>query len=180
MRQFEIMPRPPGDRPASTPWPTWPLQHRTSPAHEEGGERDFAINTVEFLDDGDGNVRGLKTVRVEQRFEDGRMSFEPIEGSEEEFSAELVLLAMGFTGPEASPMVEQFGVALTDRGNVDRNESWVTNVDNVFVCGDMGRGQSLVVWAIAEGRACAAAVDEALTGSTQLPAPLKPSAQQLR
>ena len=180
VHQFEIMPKPPAERANSTPWPTWPLQHRTSSAHEEGGEREFAINTVEFVDDGNGNVKALKTVRVEQTFTDGRMSFEPIEGSEEEFAADLVLLAMGFTGPEKSPMLEQFGVDLTDRGNVDRSEDWSTNVDNVYVCGDMGRGQSLIVWAIAEGRACAAAVDEALTGATQLPAPLTPSAQQLR
>lgn len=180
IHQFEIMPRPPADRAESTPWPTWPLQYRTSSAHEEGGDREYAINTVEFLGDGDGNVRALKTVRVEQKFTDGRMSFEAIEGSEEEFPAEIVMLAMGFTGPEKSPMLEQFGVDLTERGNVDRNESWATNVDGVFVCGDMGRGQSLIVWAIAEGRACAAAVDQVLTGATQLPAPLVPSAQQLR
>ncbi|KAG1647982.1 Glutamate synthase 2 [NADH], chloroplastic [Nymphon striatum] len=180
IHQFEIMPRPPGDRADSTPWPTWPLQHRTSSAHEEGGEREFAINTVEFLGDDNGNVRALKTVRVEQTFTDGRMSFEPVEGSEEEFPAEIVMLAMGFTGPEKSPMIDQFGVELDGRGNVDRDEQWSTNVDGVFVCGDMGRGQSLIVWAIAEGRACAAAVDEALTGATQLPAPLTPAAQQLR
>jgi glutamate synthase (NADPH/NADH) small chain len=180
IHQFEIMARPPADRANSTPWPTWPLQHRTSSAHEEGGDREFAINTVEFLGDANGNVRALKTVRVEQTFTDGRMSFEPVEGSEEEFPAEIVMLAMGFTGPEKSPMLEQFGIDLTDRGNVDRDEKWATNVDNVYVCGDMGRGQSLIVWAIAEGRACAAAVDEALTGSTQLPSPLLPSAQQLR
>jgi len=180
IHQFEIMPRPPADRADSTPWPTWPLQHRISSAHEEGGEREYAINTVEFLGDENGNVRALKTVRVEQTFTDGRMSFEPVAGSEEEFPAEIVMLAMGFTGPEKSPMLEQFGVDLTDRGNVDRDDNWSTNVDGVFVCGDMGRGQSLIVWAIAEGRACAAAVDEALTGATQLPAPLTPSAQQLR
>jgi glutamate synthase (NADPH/NADH) small chain len=108
------------------------------------------------------------------------MSFEPVEGSEEEFPAEIVMLAMGFTGPEKSPMLEQFGVDLTDRGDVERDDDWSTNVDNVYVCGDMGRGQSLIVWAIAEGRACAAAVDQALTGATQLPAPVTPSAQQLR
>ena len=108
------------------------------------------------------------------------MSFEPVEGSEQDFPADLVLLAMGFTGPERSPMIEQFGVELDARGNVDRNDRWATNVDGVYVCGDMGRGQSLIVWAIAEGRACAAAVDEALLGSTQLPAPLTPDAQQLR
>ena len=180
VHQFEIMPRPPADRASSTPWPTWPLQHRTSSAHEEGGEREYAINTVEFVGDDHGNVKALKTVRVEQKFEGGRMSFEAVEGSEEEFPAELVLLAMGFTGPERSPMLEQFGIELTDRGNVGRDDDWASNVENVYVCGDMGRGQSLIVWAIAEGRACAAAVDEALAGATQLPRPLEPTAQQLR
>ena len=176
--QFEIMPRPPGDRDPSTPWPTWPLQHRTSSAHQEGGQREFAINTVEFVGDDQGHVRALQTVRVEQV--DGRGPFLPVEGSEEEFPAELVLLAMGFTGPERSPMLEQFGVDLNQRGNVGRDDNWATNVDGVFVCGDMGRGQSLIVWAIAEGRACAAAVDAALLGSTQLPIPLAPTADQLR
>ncbi len=180
VHQFEIMPQPPSSRDSSTPWPTWPLQYRTSSAHEEGGEREFAINTLEFVGDGSGNVAALKTVQVEQVITDGRMSFEPVEGTERDFPADMVLLAMGFTGPERSPMLEQFGVELTDRGNVGRSEQWQTNVDNVWVCGDMGRGQSLIVWAIAEGRACAAAVDAALVGETQLPAPLTPSAQQLR
>lgn len=182
VHQFEIMPKPPADRAASTPWPTWPLLHRTSSAHEEGGKREFAINTVEFVDDGNGNVESLRTVRVEQRFsDDGRMSFEPVAGTDKEYPADMVLLAMGFTGPEKSPMLQQFGVELDGRGNVARSDDWSTNVDKVFVCGDMGRGQSLIVWAIAEGRACAAAVDAALgTGSTQLPAPITPATEQLR
>lgn len=180
VHQFEIMPQPPNERAESTPWPTWPLQYRTSSAHEEGGEREFAINTLEFVGNDAGEVTALKTVRVEQTFTDGRMSFEPVEGTEQDFEADLVLLAMGFTGPEKSPMLDQFGVELTDRGNVARDDQWATNVPGVYVCGDMGRGQSLIVWAIAEGRACAAAVDLALTGDTQLPAPLAPTAQQLR
>ena len=180
VHQFEIMPRPPSERDSSTPWPTWPLQHRTSSAHEEGGEREFAINTLEFVGDGDGNLKALRTVRVEQQITDGRMSFEAVAGSEEDFPADLVLLAMGFTGPERSPLLDQFGVDLNDRGNVARDDDWKTNVDDVYVCGDMGRGQSLIVWAIAEGRACAAAVDAALVGASALPRPLTPGTQQLR
>jgi glutamate synthase (NADPH/NADH) small chain len=119
-------------------------------------------------------------VRVEQVVEDGRMRFDPIEGSEEEFPAQLVLLAMGFTGPEQGALTEQFGVELDGRGNVVRDDSWSTNVDGVFVCGDMGRGQSLIVWAIAEGRSAAAAVDTWLMDETQLPAPITPAAAPLR
>ena len=159
VHQFEIMPRPPDERPDANPWPTWPMIYRVSSAHEEGGEREYAINTVEFVGDDDGTCRRCATVRVEQVITDGRMSFEPVEGSEQDFPAELVLLAMGFTGPEQGALTEQFGVELDDRGNVARDDDWATNVDGVFVCGDMGRGQSLIVWAIAEGRSAAAAVD---------------------
>ena len=180
VHQFEIMPQPPETRDHSTPWPTWPLQHRVSSAHEEGGEREYAINTLEFIGDGNGNVASLRTVRVEQTFTDGRMSFEPVEGSEEDFPADLVLLAMGFVGPEKGPLIDDLGVDLTDRGNVARNDDWATNVDGVFVCGDMGRGQSLIVWAIAEGRSCANAVDTWLEGESLLPSPLEPTTQQLR
>ena len=122
--------------------------------------------------DADGNLSALETVRVEQQIVDGRPSFVPIDGTEQRFPAQMVLLAMGFVGPERSPLLEQLGVDLTDRGNVDRDDNWTTNVENVFVCGDMGRGQSLIVWAIAEGRSCAAAVDLTLMGSTQLPDPV--------
>jgi glutamate synthase (NADPH/NADH) small chain len=180
IHQFEIMPQPPETRPDANPWPTWPMIYRVSSAHEEGGERDYAINTVEFVGDDHGQVSKLRTVRVEQTFTDGRMSFEPIEGSEQDFPAELVLLAMGFTGPEQGALTEQFGVALDGRGNVVRDDKWSTNVDGVFVAGDMGRGQSLIVWAIAEGRSVAAAVDAFLMTSTQLPAPITPSAAPLR
>jgi glutamate synthase (NADPH/NADH) small chain len=180
VHQFEILPRPPEDRDASMPWPTYPMIFRMSSAHEEGGEREYAINTECFLGDDDGNVRALRTHRVEQKIVDGRMVFEKVEGSEQDFPADLVLLAMGFVGPERGPLLEQFGVELDARGNVARDSDWRTNVDGVFVCGDMGRGQSLIVWAIAEGRACAAAVDAALQGDTLLPRPLAPTAAPLR
>ena len=180
VHQFEIMPRPPDERAPSTPWPTWPLQYRVSSAHEEGGAREYAINTVRFTDDGAGNVAGLDTHRVEQTQADGRIVFEQVKGSERHFPAELVLLAMGFTGAERSPMLEQFGIELTDKGTVGRDDRWSTNVDGVFVAGDMGRGQSLIVWAIAEGRAAAAAVDNYLMGKTDLPAPVAPWDQPLQ
>ena len=180
IRQFEIMPRPPDERPDSNPWPTWPMIYRVSSAHEEGGERDYAINTTEFIGDGDGNLAALATIRVEQTFTDGRMSFDPVPGTEEEIGAELVLLAMGFVGPERGPLIEQFGVELDPRGNVARDRRWATSEPGVYVCGDMGRGQSLIVWAIAEGRACAAAVDADLTGSTELPSVVTPTSMPLR
>ena len=180
IRQFEIMPRPPDERPDANPWPTWPMIYRVSSAHEEGGERDYAINTTEFVGDGDGNLAALATVRVEQTFHDGRMSFDPIPGTEEQMPADLVLLAMGFVGPERGPLIEQFGVELDARGNVARDDRWATSAPGVYVCGDMGRGQSLIVWAIAEGRACAAAVDADLTGSTELPAVVTPASMPLR
>jgi glutamate synthase (NADPH) small chain len=173
VHQFEIMPRPPEARPASTPWPTWPLIFRTSSAHEEGGERMFSVNTAQFIEDPGGNVRALSYHEVEQKFVEGRMSFEKVEGTDTELPCELVLLAMGFSGPPKEGLVEQLGVEIGPRGNVTRSEDWSTNVPGVFVCGDMGRGQSLIVWAIAEGRSCAAAVDRALTGRTDLPAPLE-------
>ena len=143
VNQFEIMPRPPEDRSDSNPWPTWPLIYRVSSAHEEGGKRIFAINTSEFLGE-NGKVKCLKTHKVEQVFENGKISFKEIENSEEEIEADLVLLALGFTGPETSPILEQLGVALDERGNVDRSETYETSIESVFTCGDMGRGQSLL------------------------------------
>jgi len=172
--QLEILPRPPLRPAPSTPWPTWPLMLRTSTAHEEGGERRFSVNTLEFLGDGAGNVRALRLVEV--RMVDGR--FEPIPGTEQELPADLVLLAMGFLGPERT-LIEQFGLQTDARGNIARDESYATNVPGVFVCGDAGRGQSLIVWAIAEGRAAAAAVDRFLTGVPRLPVPIAPSARPL-
>ncbi|MCB0970541.1 MAG: glutamate synthase subunit beta, partial [Acidimicrobiales bacterium] len=174
--QFEIMPRPPEERPSANPWPTWPMVYRTSSAHEEGGERVFSVNTEAFLDDGAGRVRALRAHEVEMV--DGR--FEKVEGSDFELEADFVFLAMGFTGPESSWITEQFGVELDGRTNVARDESWSTNVPGVFVAGDMGRGQSLIVWAIAEGRACAASVDRYLMGHSLLPEPLAPTAAPLR
>lgn len=179
VRQFEIMPHPPQERPDSNPWPTWPFIYRTSSAHDEGGERVFAVNTTEFSGDESGNVKALQTVQVEQVFEAGRMTFEPIAGSEETYQADIVLLAMGFVGPERNKLLEDLGVEFTDRGNVARDETWMTNQKGVFVCGDMGRGQSLIVWAIAEGRSCAAWVDRWLMGESLLPDVVTPSSMPL-
>jgi glutamate synthase (NADPH/NADH) small chain len=176
IRQFEIMPRPPEERPSSNPWPTYPMVYRTSSAHEEGGERVFSINTEAFVGGDDGRVRALRTHEVEMV--DGR--FEKVEGSESEVEADYVFLAMGFTGPESTWITEQFGVELDGRSNVARGDTWRTNVDGVYVAGDMGRGQSLIVWAIAEGRSCAAAVDRDLMGETELPSPIEPTSVQLR
>ena len=180
IRQFEIMERPPDERAPADPWPTWPMIYRVSSAHEEGGERDFAINTTSFIGDDDGNLTALATVRVRQTQRDGRMSFDPVPGTEQEVPADLVLLAMGFVGPEKGPLIDQFAVELDPRGNVARDDGWATNAGGVYVCGDMGRGQSLIVWAIAEGRACAAAVDADLSGSTELPAVVTPASVPLR
>ncbi len=180
VHQFEIMPRPPDERAPSTPWPLWPLMMRTASAHEEGVERVYAVNTVEFLGDTDGNVSALRAVEVRSEVVDGRPTFVPVAGTEFEVPCELVLLALGFTGAERQGLAEQFGLDFDDRGNVARNDQWHTNVDNVFVCGDMGRGQSLIVWAIAEGRSCAAAVDRTLMGETDLPSPVEPTSQPLR
>ncbi len=171
VHQFEIMPRPPDARDPSTPWPTWPLMFRTSSAHEEGGERVFAVNTMEFVGDEAGRVRRLRACEVELSTVDGRPRFDPVESTEFELPCELVLLALGFSGPEPE-LAEAFGVALGPRGAISRSRSYETDVPGVFVCGDAGRGQSLIVWAIAEGRSAAAAVDRHLSGDTLLPAPL--------
>jgi glutamate synthase (NADPH/NADH) small chain len=168
IHQFEIMPRPPDTRAESTPWPTWPLMFRTASAHEEGGERVFSVNTECFLGDDEGNLRGLRYHEVEMV--GGK--FEKVEGTDKELDCELVFLAMGFLGPEKEGLLTDLGVEITPRGNVARDGEWATNVPGVFVAGDMGRGQSLIVWAIAEGRSCAAAVDRHLMGETLLPAPL--------
>ena len=151
------------------------MVHRTSSAHEEGGERVFSVNTERFLGDDEGNVRALKAHEGEMR--DGR--FEKIDGTDFELPCELVLLAMGFVGPERGPMLDQLGVEIDGRGNVDRDAGFQTSVEGVFACGDMGRGQSLIVWAIAEGRSCAASVDRWLTGDTTLPSPIRPTTRPL-
>jgi glutamate synthase (NADPH/NADH) small chain len=166
--QLEIMPLPPDTRDSSTPWPQWPLMLRSGSAHEEGGERVFAVNTTHLVAGPDGRVAELHLVEVGP-------GFTPIEGTQRVLPAELVLLAMGFTGPER-PLLEQLGVELDLRGNVARSAAYATSVSGVFVCGDAGRGQSLIVWAIAEGRSAAAAVDAWLEGDSELPAPLRAAA----
>ena len=171
VHQFEIMAKPPTVRSDANPWPTWPLIFRTASAHEEGGERVFAVNTERFLDDGNGNVAGLRAHEVE--FVDGR--FVKVAGSDFDLEADLVFLAMGFVGPEKAGLLTDLGVEFTDRGNVARDQSFATSVDGVFATGDLGRGQSLIVWAIAEGRSTAAAVDQYLVGETALPAPILPT-----
>ncbi len=173
--QLEIMDRPGEERPANQPWPTYPMVFRVSSAHEECGDRVYSVSTQEFLGDDDGRVRSLRLVDVE--FKDGR--FAEVEGTEREIPAELVLLAMGFTGPEKEGLVEQLGVELDERGNVARDDGYSSSVEGVFVAGDAGRGQSLIVWAIAEGRAAAAAVDTYLSGATNLPAPIPPTERPL-
>ncbi|MDQ6650508.1 MAG: glutamate synthase subunit beta [Actinomycetota bacterium] len=177
VHQLEILPQPPQTRDPSTPWPTWPLMMRTSSAHEEGGERVFSVSTVRFEGDDQGRVSGLVLQEVEPTTVDGRMSFVPVQGSESELPCELVLLAMGFTGPQQAGLLDSLGVTIDGRGNVARKADWSASVPDVFVAGDMGRGQSLVVWAIAEGRAAAAAVDAHLMGETALPSPVVPTAR---
>jgi glutamate synthase (NADPH/NADH) small chain len=160
--QFEIMPLPPPDRSPSTPWPLWPLQLRTESSHEEGGDRAWSIATTKFTGDAKGNVKQLHAIKVGPP-----PKFEPIPGTDFVMDADLVLLALGFTGPVRQGMVEQFGVNLDARGNI-ATENYMSSVAGVFAAGDMRRGQSLVVWAIAEGRKAAAAVDMYLMGSTLL------------
>jgi glutamate synthase (NADPH/NADH) small chain len=170
--QLEILARPPEARPEHQPWPTYPMVFRVSSAHEESGERVYAVSTQEFLGDERGRVRALRLVEVDS-------SFQPVPGTEREIPAQLVLLAMGFLGPEREGLLDQLGVALDDRGAVARDASYSTSVDGVFVAGDAGRGQSLIVWAIAEGRSAAAAVDRYLTGATSLPSPIPPTERPL-
>src|SRR5690606_2024821 len=153
--QLEIMPKPPQTRSDAHPWPTYPMIYRVSSAHEEGGERLYSVSTQRFLTDEHGKLRGLQVVEVERV--GGR--FEPIPGTERELPAQLVTLALGFVGPEKSRLLTDLGVEFDERGNVARGPDFQTNVDGVFSAGDMGRGQSLIVWAIAEGRAAAAGVD---------------------
>jgi len=171
--QLELLPVPPEVRADDNPWPQWPNVFRISPAHEEGGARLFSVSTSAFDGDATGRVRALKGVKVEMVRADGRTTFEPVPGSEFEIPAELVLLAMGFTGPERGPLVDELSLKLTDRGNVWRDERWMTSVPGVFTAGDMQRGQSLIVWAIAEGRSAARGIDQYLMGESHLPAPLE-------
>jgi glutamate synthase (NADPH/NADH) small chain len=173
--QLEIMPRPPDERAGNNPWPQWSLVYRVSSAHEEGGERVYSVNTERFLDDGNGNVRALLIHEVEMK--NGK--FEKVPGSDQELPADLVFLALGFVGPEKGSWLDQMGLTYDERGNVARDDHYKTSADGVFVAGDMGRGQSLIVWAIAEGRACAAGVDSFLMGETHLPYPIAPTARPL-
>ena len=173
--QLEIMPRPPETRATGNPWPQYSMIYRVSSAHEEGGERVYSVNTERFVDDGNGNVRALLVHEVQMV--NGK--FEKIEGTDREIAADLVFLAMGFVGPEKGSWLDQLGVAFDERGNVYRDADYQTNVPGVFVAGDMGRGQSLIVWAIAEGRSCAAGVDNHLMGASSLPRPIAPTARPL-
>jgi glutamate synthase (NADPH/NADH) small chain len=162
VHQFELLPRPPDARQQDNPWPQWPNVFRTSAAHEEGGERVFAVSTERFVGDARGRVRALQAVNVEARRAGGGFQFERVPGSEFELEADLVLLAMGFVGPERGSLLSQLGVKLTERGNVWRDDRWMTSEPGVFTAGDMQRGQSLIVWAIADGRQAAASVDRYL------------------
>jgi glutamate synthase (NADPH/NADH) small chain len=173
--QLEIMPRPSDERPSSQPWPTYPMIYRVSSAHEEQDNRMFAVSTEEFLGDSDGNLRAIKIVETE--FVNGK--FEAKTGSEKEIKADFVFMAMGFTGPEKSSLINQLEVQLDERGNIKRDANFQTSEEGIFVAGDAGRGQSLIVWAIAEGRSAAAAVDTYLTGATQLPSPIEPTSKPL-
>jgi glutamate synthase (NADPH) small chain len=175
VHQLEILPRPPDSRAPTNPWPTFSNVFRVSSAHEEGGERVYSVNTERFLGDEQGNLRGLLTHEV--KLAEGR--FQKVDGTDRELPCELVLLAMGFLGPQREGLLEQLGVELDARGNVARNAAFMSSEPGIFACGDMGRGQSLIVWAIAEGRSCAAGVDAWLMGSTQLPAPIAPTARPL-
>jgi glutamate synthase (NADPH/NADH) small chain len=160
--QFELLPKPPDDRSPSTPWPLWPMQLRVETSHEEGGLRDWSVSTLGFTGDEQGRVKQLHAIRVGPQ-----PKFEPQPGSEFTLDADLVLLAMGFLGPVRSGMIDKLGVALDQRGNVATDENYMTSEAGVFAAGDMRRGQSLVVWAIAEGRKAARGVERYLTQAGQ-------------
>ncbi|HEV7194981.1 MAG TPA: FAD-dependent oxidoreductase, partial [Pedococcus sp.] len=171
---LEIMPQPGEDRPSGQPWPTYPMLFRIASAHEEGGERVYAASTKEVLGE-DGKVSGIRLVDVRM----GDRGFEEVEGTERVLPTQLILLAMGFLGPQGSGVVEQLGVDLDERSNVRRDREFMSSVPGVFVAGDAGRGQSLIVWAIAEGRSAAAGVDRFLTGDSALPRPVNPTDRPL-
>ncbi len=172
VHQFELLPRPPDTRAPENPWPQWPNVFRVTSAHEEGGERLYAVSTQRFIGDERGRLKALEAVKVDMVREGGRVDFRPIAGSEFTLPVDLVLLAMGFVGPERSGPIAELGLKLTERGNVARDRTWMTSAPGVFACGDMQRGQSLIVWAVAEGRSCARGVDLYLMGKSDLPAPL--------
>ncbi len=168
VKQFELLPRPADSRPDENPWPTWPNIYRVSSAHEEGGVRDYSVLTKKLTGE-NGTLKQLHAVRVEFESKNGRMEMKEVPGSEFTEDVDLLLLAMGFLGPEKPGMLEQLGVKLTERGNVWADENKMTSVPGVFTAGDMTRGQSLIVWAIAEGRAAARGIDQHLMGETVLP-----------
>ncbi|MDY5506232.1 MAG: FAD-dependent oxidoreductase, partial [Schaalia hyovaginalis] len=173
---LEIMPELPRKRPDSEPWPAFPRLFKVSSSHEEGGERLYSVSTVELIGDESGKVVALRLADVSM--ESGRPT--PVEGTERRIDADLVLLAMGFTGVEKEGLVAQLGLAVDERGRIERDGDWKTSVPGVFVAGDAGRGQSLIVWAIAEGRSAAASVDAYLRGRTELPSPIAPTTMQYR
>ena len=170
--QFELLPRPPDRRSSDNPWPDWPNIFRVSAAHEEGGDRVYSVATERFSGTEDGRVARLHGAKVEMKRRDGRTTFEPVPDTAFEMQVDLVLLAMGFLGPEREGLLAELDVRLTERGNVWRDENWMTSVPSVFTAGDMQRGQSLIVWAIAEGRSAARGIDAWLMGESDLPAPV--------
>lgn len=175
VHQLEIMPKPPEVRAEDNPWPEWPRIFRTASAHEEGVDRVYSVSTKRFVGDEAGNVKALELVNMEMvKTNNGRMQLQEVPDSQQTLKADLVFLAMGFLGPEQPGMIEQLGMDLDARGNVVANKNWMTSVDGVFTAGDMRRGQSLIVWAIAEGRSAARHIDEYLMGESQLPAPVTP------
>ncbi|SNT53642.1 glutamate synthase (NADPH/NADH) small chain [Asanoa hainanensis] len=178
--QLDLYPEPPAVRDeARDPWPTWPWILRNYPAHEEGGARDFAVGVQEFVHDGTGAVRAVRIAEVEVTKVDGQRRIHPKPGTERELPADLVLLAIGFDGTEPQPLLDQLGIARNARGAVDARPDWQTGTDGVFVAGDMHRGASLIVWAIAEGRAAASAIHSYLGGEGELPTPVDPAAVPL-
>jgi len=173
VRQLELLSRPPDTRAASNPWPLWPNIFRVSSAHEEGGERMYSISTDRFSGNDKNQVTTLHGTQVESVVVDGRLTVKPVQDTAFALDADLVLLAMGFVGPERNGLLGELGVRMTERGTVWRDGNWMTSVPGVFTAGDMQRGQSLIVWAIAEGRSCARGVDAYLMGSSELPAPVQ-------
>ena len=170
--QFELLPRPPEGRSTDNPWPTWPNIFRVSAAHEEGGNRMFQVSTDRFSGSENGQVGKLHATKVHLETRNGQTKIDVIPNSEFDMDVDLVLLAMGFIGPDQHGMLTELDVKLTERGNVWRDGNWMTSVPGVFTAGDMQRGQSLIVWAIAEGRSAARGIDAFLMGTSELPAPV--------